>query len=65
MNQALYVKDIPANPDVKLLIDPEEIICHVTHVKEEPVAAPAEGEEAAAEAAPAEGEAAPADAEKK
>ena len=66
MNQALYVKDIPANPDVKLLLDPEEIICHVTHVKEEPVAAPAEGEEAAAaEAAPAEGEAAAADAEKK
>ncbi|MBQ6904851.1 MAG: 50S ribosomal protein L25, partial [Spirochaetia bacterium] len=63
MNQALYVKDIPVNPDVKLLLDPEEIVCHVTHVKEEPVAAPAEGEAAEA-AAPAEGEAA-ADAEKK
>ena len=63
MNQALYIKDIPANPDVKLLLDPEEIVCHVTHVKEEPVAAPAEGEAAAdAAAAPAE-EAA--DAEKK
>ena len=47
---ARYVKDIPANPDVKLLLDPEEIVCHVTHVKEEPVAAPAEGEAAAADA---------------
>ena len=61
MNQALYVKDIPVNPDVKLMLDPEEIVCHVTHVKEE-AAAPAE--ETAAEAAPAE-DAAAADAEKK
>lgn len=61
MNQALHVKDIPVNPDVKLLLDPEEIVCHVTHVKEEPAAAPAE-EAAADSAAPAE-EAA--DAEKK
>ena len=62
MNQALYIKDIPANPDVKLLLDPEEIVCHVTHVKEE-VAAPAE--EAAADAAAAPAEEAAADAEKK
>ena len=61
MNQALYIKDIPANPDVKLLLDPEEIVCHVTHVKEE-AAAPAE--EAAADAA-APAEEAAADAEKK
>ena len=58
INQALYVKDIPANPDVKLLLDADEILCHVTHVKEE-APATAEGEEAAAPAAEA------ADAEKK
>jgi len=51
MNDAVYAKDLPVNPDVKYLIDAEEIICHVTHIKED--VAPAADATPVADAAPA------------
>jgi large subunit ribosomal protein L25 len=62
VDAAIRVADLPAIPDVTILLDPEEMIVKVAPrrvvVEEEPVAA--EGEEEAAAEAGAEGEGAPA-----
>jgi large subunit ribosomal protein L25 len=62
VDAAIRVADLPAIPDVTVLLEPDEMIVKVAPrrvvVEEEPV--PAEGEEEAAAEAGAEGEAAPA-----
>jgi large subunit ribosomal protein L25 len=59
IGDSMHVSDVKLPPDSKILMDPQTVICHVTHqAKEEAVAAPA------AAAAPAAGTAAPAAAAK-
>ena len=56
IGDSLHVSDVKLPPDSKILMDPQTVICHVTHQAKEEAAAPA----AAAAAAPAAGAAAPA-----
>lgn len=56
IDQGIHVKDIPTPPSMKILLDPEHIIAHVTTVREEKVEAPAEA--AVESAAPAAADAA-------
>src|SRR5688572_33341597 len=58
LHQAIRLRDIPENPKWKALNDPDTMLVHVVLPKAEEVAAPAEGEAAAAAApaAPAEPE---------
>ena len=46
---AVRVSELPQSASVKYLDDPDAVVAHVTHVKEEVVAAPVEGAAAAAE----------------
>lgn len=55
IGDSLHVSDVKLPPDSKILMDPQTVICHVTHQAKEEEAAPA-----AAGAAPAAGAAAPA-----
>jgi large subunit ribosomal protein L25 len=56
IGDSLHVSDVKLPPDSKILMDPQTVICHVTHQAKEEEATPA----AAAGAAPAAGAAAPA-----
>ncbi len=53
LHQAVRVRDLPENPKWKLLNEPDTMLVHVVLPKAEEVAAPAEGEAAAAPAAAA------------
>jgi large subunit ribosomal protein L25 len=71
IGDSLHVSDVKLPPDSKILMDPQTVICHVTHQakEEEPVAtaapAAAAGDAGAAGAAPAAGAAAKAEPAKK
>lgn len=54
IGDSLHVSDVKLPPDSKILMDPQTVICHVTHQAKEEVVAPVAG------AAPAAGAAAPA-----
>jgi large subunit ribosomal protein L25 len=47
--QAVRVSELPQSASVKYLDDPDAVVAHVTHVKEEVAAAPVEGAVATAE----------------
>jgi large subunit ribosomal protein L25 len=51
LHQAVRLRDLPENPNWKALNDPDTMLVHVVLPKAEEVAAPAEGEAAAAAAA--------------
>jgi len=53
LHQGVRVRDLPANPKVKLLTDADTMLVHVIMPKAEEVATPAAGAEGAAAAAPA------------
>lgn len=57
IDQGIHIKDIPTPPSMKILLDPEHIIAHVTTVREEKIETKV-AEVAAEGAAPAEGDAA-------
>ena len=52
LHQAVRLRDLPENPKWKALNDPDTMLVHVVLPKAEEVAAPAEGEAAAAAAVP-------------
>jgi large subunit ribosomal protein L25 len=53
LHQGVRVRDIPANPKVKVITDADTMLVHVIMPKAEEVATPAAGAEGAAAAAPA------------
>lgn len=63
MHQVIRVNGLPHSDKIKYLTAEDATVAHVVHIREEVVAAPAEGEAAAAAGAAAPGAAAPAEPE--
>jgi len=63
MHQVIRVNGLPHSDKIKYLTPEDATVCHVVHIREEVVAAPAEGEAAAAGAAAPGAAAAPAEPE--
>jgi len=51
VNQSIHVRDIPLAGTIRLISAPDQVVALVKYAKEQPTAAPAEGEAAAAGAA--------------
>jgi large subunit ribosomal protein L25 len=53
VNQSIHVRDIPLASAIRLISAPDQVVALVKYAKEQPTAAPAEGEAAAAAGAAA------------